>query len=358
MNDEWRNFAFLGANTADGFYSLYDNLASLDNGDFLWIIKGGAGCGKSSFMRLIAAAAEKKQLSVNYYACSGDPDSLDAIYIPALKTAYMDGTSPHVADASLTAVNSSYLDLGRFYDIEAIAPHKEELSACSAEISSHYKKAYGLLHAAGALRRGWLPTLVGEDELVAAKKRVTGIIRRELGTRRRSGGEIDRRFFSVLSCRGLFALPESLKAFYTRSYTLESRLGLSALMLDLVAKSAEQSGYRILLAPDPLTPEVPEAVVIPALSLAFFSSASTLKKQAAARGIHLDTRLDGEARRERKSEIQRYERTITSLKNEAELSLSQAKCAHDKLEQIYNPYVDFDGVQAQAEEHIKRLGLA
>ena len=357
MNDEWRNFAFLGANTADGFYSLYDNLAALDNGDFLWVIKGGAGCGKSSFMRLVASAAEKKQLSVNYYACSGDPNSLDAIYIPALKTAYMDGTSPHVADVKLAAVNSSYLDLGRFYDIEAIAPRREELLKCSAEISAHYKKAYALLHAAGTLKRDWLPTLVGENELASAQKRVAGIIRRELGTRRRSGGEIDRRFFSAFSCRGLFAFPEALKVFYTRSYILESRLGISAPMLNIVAKSAEQSGYKILLVPDPLTPEVPEAVIIPALSLGFFSSASALKKQATAREIHLDARLEGDARRERRGEIQRYERTTTSLKNEAELSLVRAKLAHDKLEQIYNPYVDFDGVQALAKEHIKRLGL-
>ena len=49
---------FLGANSAEGFYSLYDQL--LDAGlDDLLILKGGPGCGKSTFMRRIAEALEK-----------------------------------------------------------------------------------------------------------------------------------------------------------------------------------------------------------------------------------------------------------------------------------------------------------
>ncbi|MCQ2420706.1 MAG: hypothetical protein MJ118_06190, partial [Clostridia bacterium] len=74
---------FLGANTAKGFYSLYDSFCSGPD-DFLWVLKGGPGCGKSSFMRKIGKAAEDAGLDVEYVICSGDPDSLDGIYIPQL----------------------------------------------------------------------------------------------------------------------------------------------------------------------------------------------------------------------------------------------------------------------------------
>lgn len=86
---------FLGSNSARGFYSLYRGLTDPGGGEFLWIIKGGPGCGKSSFMKKIGAAAAKAGLAVEYIHCSGDPDSLDAVRIPQLKTAYMDGTAPH-----------------------------------------------------------------------------------------------------------------------------------------------------------------------------------------------------------------------------------------------------------------------
>ncbi len=39
----------------------------------------------------------------------------------------------------------------------------------------------------------------------------------------------------------------------------------------------------------------------------------------------------------------------------SEKSLSGAKKAHDMLEEIYNPCVDFEGVYAEAEAHIKAL---
>ena len=42
-------------------------------------------------------AAEKKGLEVEYILCSGDPDSLDGVYIPALRLGYADGTAPHLS---------------------------------------------------------------------------------------------------------------------------------------------------------------------------------------------------------------------------------------------------------------------
>ena len=86
---------FLGANAKHGFSSLYDNFVDLEGGDFLWVIKGGPGCGKSSFMKRIGQAAEEHGEAVEYIHCSGDPDSLDGVYLPKKRTAYVDGTAPH-----------------------------------------------------------------------------------------------------------------------------------------------------------------------------------------------------------------------------------------------------------------------
>ena len=48
---------FLGACTPQGFLSHYDSL--FDELEQLYIIKGGSGCGKSTFMRKIGAEARK-----------------------------------------------------------------------------------------------------------------------------------------------------------------------------------------------------------------------------------------------------------------------------------------------------------
>lgn len=87
---------FLGANSVRGFFSLYDSFTDPAAGEFLWVIKGGPGCGKSTFMKKLGAAAEQAGQAVEYIHCSGDPDSLDAVWFPALRTGYVDGTAPHV----------------------------------------------------------------------------------------------------------------------------------------------------------------------------------------------------------------------------------------------------------------------
>ena len=49
---------FLGANSEEGFFSLYDQLLG-GRLDDLMILKGGPGCGKSTFMRRVGAAMER-----------------------------------------------------------------------------------------------------------------------------------------------------------------------------------------------------------------------------------------------------------------------------------------------------------
>ena len=76
---------FLGGNTASGFVSFYGQFCRGPE-DFLWVIKGGPGCGKSSFMKAIGKAAEQAGLDVEYVLCSGDPDSVDGKLYSGKKT--------------------------------------------------------------------------------------------------------------------------------------------------------------------------------------------------------------------------------------------------------------------------------
>lgn len=146
---------FLGSNSANGFYSAYSHFCTPEDGNFLWVIKGGPGCGKSSFMRKIGKAAEEAGLDVEYVLCSGDPDSLDGVYIPQKKLGYVDGTAPHILDVSYPGVHGLYLDLGQFYDIAALAPAAENIKDIYIRYKSMYDKAYALL---SAIPRSYKPT--------------------------------------------------------------------------------------------------------------------------------------------------------------------------------------------------------
>ena len=88
---------FLGANSPQGFYSLYDQLIDPDRARAVYILKGGPGCGKSTLMSRVALQAEEQGHAVEHILCSGDPNSLDGVVLPDLGVALVDGTAPHAA---------------------------------------------------------------------------------------------------------------------------------------------------------------------------------------------------------------------------------------------------------------------
>ena len=99
---------FLGANSGEGFYSLYDQMLG-GRFDDLMILKGGPGCGKSTFMRRMGAAAEQRGERVIYIPCSGDPESLDGAIFPDRRAAVVDGTAPHVLEPTYAVANERYV---------------------------------------------------------------------------------------------------------------------------------------------------------------------------------------------------------------------------------------------------------
>ena len=135
-------FYFLGANTADGFRSCYGTFCP---DGFLSVIKGGPGTGKSGFLRKIGSEAEKRGYTVEYVLCSGDPDSLDGVYLPEKKLGYTDGTAPHVQEPRVCGADGQYLNFGAFLDAKAMQNVREALLSASGAYKREYTLAYACM---------------------------------------------------------------------------------------------------------------------------------------------------------------------------------------------------------------------
>ena len=344
---------FLGANTARGFFSLYDELADPLAGDRVWYIKGGPGNGKSTFMRHVAASAEGAGKTVEYFPCSGDPDSLDGIYIRDDKTAYVDATSPHVQEPVLPGAAGRYLDLSGFY--------KNGLAARSAEIHrlyglyrEQYRRSYNLLHAAELASPERTPELLGKDlsdriseaALSAAEKMIAA----------ESGGRVRRRFLSALTCQGRVTFWETA-ASLGRICTVESALGLGDHFLKHVAEYGGKFGCSMILCLDPISPDRLEAVVFPEQRIVFISVRRRESIPVPVwKRFRLDPKADPERIRRTKQSYRSCEMLCAALLREAQNALERAKAYHDELEKIYYPYVDFQGIDRLCRKHMEKHG--
>lgn len=347
---------FLGANAPTGFYSLYDELLPLDFAQRIFLLKGGAGCGKSTLMRRVAAALEEEGERVEYIVCSGDPDSLDAIVAPDIGAAIVDATAPHVREPQLPGVVESYIDLGRFYDHAALVPLRRDIAAATAGYRSHYGRAYRCLTAACQLMaddRELLATPALEEKL---HKRSKGIASRELKKTGRGPGRVSRRFLSSVNCRGRQCRFGTADALCSKVYELVDSYGLGHSLLSDLCRAAVEGGYHVIACPSPLFPERLEHLLIPELSLAFLTSAPGLSYPGRPyRRLRIDAMVEGETLKQYRPRLKLSARVSRSLIDEAVSALAQAKAGHDELEKLYNPHVDFAGVEEQAQAIIGEM---
>jgi len=353
MNDSIH--IFLGANSGAGFYSLYDQLLSGRLDDLL-IIKGGPGCGKSSFMRAVAkelCAAGWEAACVN---CSGDPDSLDGVLFASQRVGLVDGTAPHVLEPTYTVATERYLDLTRFYDVAATKLRRDEIVARSDACRAAYADAYRALRAADAVeseRRAAAWDAADRDRLL---RRFDGVARRELRGRGKTPGRIDRAFLGGMTHKGELFRFDTVEALCPRRYVIADSRGLASDALSRMADAAAAAGHDVLLCPNPDRPHEAMHLLIPALELAFVTStARTPCEGEAYRRIRVDAMAEAKLTRVQKAKARLTARIGQSLREEAVAALARAKREHDALEAAYNPCVDFDGVYSLAAQEARRL---
>lgn len=349
---------FLGGNTPAGFYSLYHQLSDPARMRALYIIKGGPGSGKSTLMRRVERHVQAAGLNVEEVLCSGDPGSLDGVIIPELGAALVDGTAPHVVEPRCPGVVERYIDLSGFYDQNGLQPLKEPILAATAEYQGHYKRVYRCLGAAGELRRNMDELLDTETVQQRLAKRAAGIISRELKRPAQGDGRTQQRFLSAVTHRGAFTLWNTVSAQADRVYELADSCGLAHHLLTPVLTAALAAGHDAVACPDPMAPDRLAHLILPGLSLAFVTSTREDPwPHRAYRRLRLDAMADPEAYRLNRPRLRFTKRVAAALMDEGVAGLARAKEAHDRLEGLYNPYVDFDAV-AQTADHLAGQVLA
>ncbi|MGI6649806.1 MAG: PRK06851 family protein [Bacillota bacterium] len=144
---------FAGALTPEGTVNYIENLT--EDCTRRIILRGQPGSGKSTIISKVAQIAQQRGFGIEVFHCAFDPDSLDMVIIPYLKTAVLDGSPPHVIEASrpgdriidlMEFAAESVLEERKVALAEKKLEFEEAISAAVAEIN-RAKKAHDQLEA-------------------------------------------------------------------------------------------------------------------------------------------------------------------------------------------------------------------
>lgn len=351
---------FLGSNSCRGFFSFYRYIISPQEAERIFVLKGGPGVGKSTFMKKIGERMLESGYDVETMHCSSDSYSLDGIVIPEIGIAVLDGTAPHVVDPQNPGAVDEIINLGEFWDDTMLHKNKQSILDIQREISQYYARAYRHLAAAACIY----------DDNVALYE--SGL--NEAGVNIATAELIDEMFglskpaSKAGSLRCLFAsaiTPDGLKNYLDGLMTADNIFVVKGLpwartqkVLECAKENALIRGYRVEAFYCAFNPDKLEHLVIPELNMAVTTvnkyhttDACTLRK------IDFAEMLDEGIAAKSESEIEYNRSMFEEMLNKAIELMRHAKVLHDELEAYYIPAMDFAAVQDKWERIMERISL-
>ena len=337
---------FAGGNSAVGYRAIPGTLLDEEKLNKLYILKGGPGTGKSTFMRKIAENAEERRLPVTYYYCASDPDSLDGIVISkgTRRIGVLDGTPPHVKEATLPGVCGEYVNLGMFWASAALEAKREEIAALTREKTELFTTAARYLGTAEILDKETercIGSVILENKMEQAIRRL--LLQFPEGKEKKEPEKI---LLHAHTMKGNVYLSSAINAAKIRCYLLESN-DISRFYLRRLGEGLAARGIRTQLAVSPIRHDVPLAILLPEYAVSL--TVSSEKSAEAALNVNMARFIDKNALLAKRSDY----RTLASQRKEmvqsAEVSLQKAARSHFALEALYAPAMDFEKIGALTE---------
>jgi len=362
---------FPGGNTSLGFFSYYDHIIEPD-ASRIFLLKGGPGVGKSTFMKKIGEVMLEKGYDLEHHYCSSDPNSLDALVILKLKVALIDGTHPHLVDPQNPGAVDELINLGEFWDESELIKNRDRIVEVNKKTGDCFHYAYRHLKVSGEIYRHMLATTKRALDLDSLYKLVAELREKIFGHKNPVKFLPKQRslFAGAITPEGpinylntIFIPEKPMEVVSTAPKRVKSLFileGPSAGGKDIIVskliESTLEKGFTAETFYCPLLPNKPEHLYLPELKAGVISShyPHHYPKNKNAEVIDtttlfkpLDT-LASEAVREDQSVLEDFLAKAVNW-------LKKAKRLHDHLEEYYVPYMDFQGIKDLRIKTIKKI---
>jgi hypothetical protein len=354
-----KNF-YAGSNSSQGFYSLYDQVVK--DLDRLYILKGGPGTGKSTFMRKIGLVMMDKGFDLEYLHCSSDNKSLDGIIIPYLNVGIVDGTAPHIIEPKYPGVVEKVIDLGAYRNDAFLSQYKNIIISLTKDIEINFNAAYSTMQEAKKIHLKKEEIYVEAMSFEKADHITQDLIRSifSIPFEQDNNPKVTRKFFGASTPKGAINFIDNITEDMTRRFIIKGRPGSGkSTLMKKIGSHAESKGLSVEYFPCAFDPQSLDMVIIPSLSVAVVDgTAPHIVDPYRLNDVVVDMfRLCMDTSVE-DVHSEAINSLNTSYKNKMTLAtnfLSEAKRLHDRLEEFYQQSMDFEKVDKRREEVLEEI---
>lgn len=267
---------FSGGNTPLGFYSFYDHIIDNDAQRVL-IVEGVSGTGRSMFMRKIVDILSEAGIDLELHFNANDNELLDAIVMPQLKIALIDGAIRKSAGLKQTNVVETVLNLDDISDEPNINLNCEEIAENRREIGRLLRRAYDYLAIAKIFDDIELSLLKDGDAIKwpALYAISSEIIFEMFGKRPREFKKGHKRhlFASAFTPYGLVNFLDSIFCDIQNLWILDGPPGSGEeVLIERVIEESMMRGYVVEVFHCPLNPKRIEHVLVSKIGLGIVTS--------------------------------------------------------------------------------------
>jgi len=337
-----------GGNTPRGFHSFYSHILDPSEARRIFVIKGGPGTGKSTFMRRIGLDLAEAGFDLEFMHCSSDNNSLDGIAIPALKVAILDGTTPHTVDPVHPGAVDEIINLGQFWREEGFSGYREDILSITRKIKERFATAYRYLRAASALKEDTeciYASALNKGAFTLFMHDLAGNIFRDCPATKDYGRQRCL-FASAITPRGFSDFLDSICT-TGKIIRLSAPVGSSTrALLEHITFLALSRGLFVETYFCPMNPDATEHLVIPELDLSLVTANEyhDLSDLNLCTTYHMKDFYDKAILEANYKQLGFNGLYMESLMQRAIETIAEAKACHDDLEKFYVQNMDFEGI--------------
>ncbi|MGB9839631.1 AAA family ATPase [Thermovenabulum sp.] len=346
---------FPGTSTPYGYLPFFSNVISWKEAKKIYVLKGGPGTGKSTFLGKLGERLLEEGYDVEFLHCSADSNSLDGIYLAKEGIALVDGTAPHVIDPNFPGAVDVIINLGDYWSANILIKNKDEIINLQEQIKDCYLHAFTHLKIAKACYDEVESIYIKAVKKLEFQRFLNEFIYDVFKDKQAAHKipKVRKMFASSITPEGKVNFIKNLFDPLKYKYIFTSASGeLVNEVLKAIRDRALMLGYNIEEFHCPVTTEKIDHLILPEISLGFVTSKEPhlySEPVGNIKLVNLDNYIDFNKINQNKFVKLASERIINAL-DEAVEGMKEAKHLHDDLEKFYIESMNFNRIDKLLED--------